>query len=590
MDDSDFTFCQTELGELSIANASGYYHPQSGAEKEATEWFASLNLNENTPILYVYGIGLGYYYKAAKKWLKSKKGHCLIFLEDDQALLARFFHTKLATTLLLDTQVHIYFLSDDQVKRNSVFDRVQWDYGNCNIATSLLGSYAKEPSHAAAFVDIQNRLQSDVARVQLVVSEYLNHGVNFYENFYNNLQELPKASLANQFFGKFKNVPAILCGAGPSLGKNSHLLKQLSNKALIFAGGSALNALSTQEPLPHFGGGIDPFHIQAERISQTCHLQVPLFYHSRLCHEGLRMLTGPRLYVANCDEYPILEWVEEELGIKNYDGKEEEQINSGHNVVNFLTSIAKALGCNPIIFIGMDLAYTNMQSYAQGVINNTDVNVENLLNANAPIDVPQQREDIYGNTVYTDWRWIWESQWLTDFVQKNSSLTVINATEGGMGYKNVPNMMLQEVIEKYLTKDYDFNPKINEIITQSSLSYLTHANVQNILQQLKESFQRSSVLIEKIVQGLGKMTNYLKKHGKILESLQTECALVKFELEEEVAYRYIMKDFYTVIYKMGRGLMEKIPKTATQQLQQIKWEIQAYLYLYETTQVHLSLI
>src|SRR4051794_27802921 len=76
-------FCKTEKGELNLRraylNQTYYYHSQIDATQEALEWFKHLDLNQAT-VLYVYGIGLGYYYEAAKEWLKSDVTHTLVFL------------------------------------------------------------------------------------------------------------------------------------------------------------------------------------------------------------------------------------------------------------------------------------------------------------------------------------------------------------------------------------------------------------------------------------------------------------------------------------------------------------------------------
>ena len=85
--------------------------------------------------------------------------------------------------------------------------------------------------------------------------EYLIQGRPYYSNFYKNLFELPKAKPASSLFSKFDKVPAIICGAGPSLEKNLPLLGTLKDRAIIFAGGTAMNALNAQGMLSTFWCG-----------------------------------------------------------------------------------------------------------------------------------------------------------------------------------------------------------------------------------------------------------------------------------------------------------------------------------------------
>ena len=51
-------------------------------------------------------------------------------------------------------------------------------------------------------------------------------------------------------------------------------------------------------------------------------------------------------------------------------------LEEGHNVVNFSLSIAKALGCNPIILAGVDLALTDEKAYPPGILPYPLIDVE----------------------------------------------------------------------------------------------------------------------------------------------------------------------------------------------------------------------
>ena len=63
--------------------------------------------------------------------------------------------------------------------------------------------------------------------MNLILNEYLTGQRGFLSNFYLNLYYLPDSKKGNDLYGKFQGIPAIICGAGPSLQKNIHLLKEL---------------------------------------------------------------------------------------------------------------------------------------------------------------------------------------------------------------------------------------------------------------------------------------------------------------------------------------------------------------------------
>src|SRR5580698_10171361 len=55
---------------------------------------------EGVDIVYIFGIGLGYHYRALKNWVKEKQDRRLIFLEDDLAVIQALVQTEHAGFLL----------------------------------------------------------------------------------------------------------------------------------------------------------------------------------------------------------------------------------------------------------------------------------------------------------------------------------------------------------------------------------------------------------------------------------------------------------------------------------------------------------
>src|SRR5690606_32776531 len=98
---------------------------------------------------------------------------------------------------------------------------------------------------------------------------------------------------------------------------------------------------------------------QYTRLSQNTGYEVPFFYRNRMYHDAFRVIHGSRLYITGSGGYDTAEYFEKKLGIKGG-----EEIDEGHNVVNFCVEVAHEMGCDPIIFVGMDLAFTGMDTYA----------------------------------------------------------------------------------------------------------------------------------------------------------------------------------------------------------------------------------
>ncbi|MFQ5728943.1 MAG: hypothetical protein ACE5GN_01100, partial [Waddliaceae bacterium] len=199
-------FCETKKGQLNLkkrgSGKTDYYHSNRDAKKEAQEWFSKLD-SENIQVLYVYGVGLGHYYDAAKKWLRGNAERVLVFLEDDLAVIRRLFETKKGTELLKNPQVYLFCfneISDADV----IFNELFWYFVMTKIDISCLKYYEK--TKGKKFAELQHQISYDTAVKNDLLEEYLQYGIVFFRNFYSNLRKLPGSYLGNILFGQFKNL------------------------------------------------------------------------------------------------------------------------------------------------------------------------------------------------------------------------------------------------------------------------------------------------------------------------------------------------------------------------------------------------
>lgn len=554
IDPSELEFCWTEDKEINLKRVyegqTYYYHSPISARKEALAWFNTLDLHLAT-VIFVYGLGLGYYYESAKAWLKQHPHHALVFLEEDLSVLFRLCETDLGWQLLEDPQVRIVFLRDPHFNK-STFNELTWAYYETPYLISSLHLYQEANSNG--FLQLQHEIHFQFERKKVVVDEYLNFGVVFFRNFYSNLLELSQAYWGNGLFNCFAQVPAIICGAGPSLNKNIHLLSELKDRALLFAGGSALNALIPKGIIPHFGVAVDPNIYQYSRVIVAQPHAVPFFYRNRLFHEALTAMTGPRLYLNGEGGFATPDWFEKQLNIEG------EELDGGHNVVNFSIQIARALGCNPIILIGTDLAFTNEEYYADGIAANLNLTREDL-NIHTSENLPTLRKDIYGKPIYTLWKWITESEWISDFAESYSDLTVINATEGGLGFQGIPNLSLQEVTEKFLQQPRIEITKINEEIQKHPLNHITKKRTLDLLKEMEESLDRSIHFFSKMLEEIDKMSEHIELGHSFPQDLHSpNMIIIESDIEGEIAYPYLLEIFSKIFtYLHHRSIQDLHP-------------------------------
>lgn len=335
------------------------------------------------------------------------------------------------------------------------------------------------------------------------------------------------------------------------------LLRNIQDKALIFAGGSAINALNSADIQPHFGAGIDPNAEQSERYKKNTAFEVPFLYRNRLFHDAFKIVHGPRLYITGSGGYDIARWFEEKFEIAT--NPEGEDLDEGFNIANFCIAIAHALGCDPIICVGMDLAFTEMHVYSKGVIEKTAVTKKQILEGLDLDSTAIMRPDIFGNQVYTLWKWIEESYWISSFAKNNPNMTFINATEGGIGFPGIPNVPLAETIKTYLTRNYDLVSRLHCEIQNNAMPQITADGLVEAEKELRDSLVRSQAHLQVLLEETNSVIEQIKKNKIVPSTLQSgKAALSEIELSEEPGYNYVLEVFNIVYSKILNAELQSL--------------------------------
>lgn len=512
-------FCQTMRGELNLQKDLLALHYPYGAREEMKRLFESLSLT-GVKALFVYGIGLGYFYEAAKEWLHGAPDRHLIFLEDDPEVFKRFLESPNATSILKDPSVYIHlfsFPSDyNWSNLNRDFAWLLWAFANKSALVTALPAYFR--TRLEFFDKLCIHLYRSLAHSANKLREYTLDQEADFRNFYANLPYLESSQFGPGLYGKFNNMPAIICGGGPSLEKQLSLLNELKNKALIIGSGSALNILTRNGIIPHFGGGVDTTPTQEVRRLASFDFEVPFFYFNRYNHGAFKHIHGPRMFInGGGGELNSVKWFEEKIGVDD-----PHDLIAGFSSTNFLLETAAFMGCNPIILVGVDLAYTAKQRYAPGLAVHPTANRAEREEMSAidpyALPVPGVTEE----EVYTKWIWIEEAAAITAFKLRNPSIDLINATEGGMPIIHVPNHSLEEVAKNRLKGEFDFASWVHGHIQSASMPKGIHNKILQTMNEWKESLQRC------------------------LKHCQKPTALAEAELHEEPAYLFLLQDLETV--------------------------------------------
>lgn len=274
-------------------------------------------------VLIAYGVGDGYLYEECRTWLHQDPQRQLIWIAADLQDAARCRSSS-------DPQVTLCTLDEPEVLKKALYPCV-----GKKISTSVLDSYDGEPA--------QNMVENMLGGIELLLAKSADFGVKSLKN---TLRNLGIGSAANGLFDTCKNVPAVVCGAGPSLQTHVNSLRDWQNKTLIFAGGSALKPLLAMGIRPHFGMGVDPDPDVEKVCVDGC--DVPFFYTSSFSADVLEAFSGPKYWVQHTGAMRLEQWLFRESCLGG------QVLDLGWTVGNATVAVAVALGCNPIILVGMD--------------------------------------------------------------------------------------------------------------------------------------------------------------------------------------------------------------------------------------------
>ena len=443
---------KTKEGEANLEKDDESLHSKYNAKGECCRYLDTSLISKEVDVVCIYGAGLGYSYPHLKEeWLGQKKERLLILVEDDLEILYRLLELKNTRDLLNDPQVHLLY-NPDPISNDSISEVIA-----C-IALGLEVYLLALPYYARTREDIFSRFKEDfhykALTVNFICSEFLYHTSGPSRNLYQNLNRLHRTKIFSIPNSPFKNYPALVCGAGPSIEKQLPFLSSLKDKALIFAGGSAVNALTSHGILPHFGGTVDPNEAQLDRMKKQHSYSTPFLFSSRTHKEVLNNLHSELIYLPyEIGYYKIHSWIHDEFSITPIPP------HNGISIPHVLMSIATLIGCNPIIFVGLDHAFTNKQLYTSGIV------PENQLPKIAPNTSRYLKEkDIHGEEVLTKWEWVTETKMQSKYICEHAETQFINATEGGLPIEGTQVMSLKGASEKYLRRSFDAEAKVHYFI------------------------------------------------------------------------------------------------------------------------------
>ncbi|CDZ80904.1 hypothetical protein BN1013_01431 [Candidatus Rubidus massiliensis] len=430
---------------LDLLSLNSKTSTQAKNTSDSKAWF----LNQNPlPLkdLYIYGFEAGLF-EVTKDWLAQDKRHFLTIIEDDYTKFIPLLHEESFKEILKNPQIFIKIFStpigQNWGQNTKEWENFFWIFANRVYQFLVFGKNLEKANYLKLY------LEKGFKSSKEYFSYVFKWSLLEYSNFYANIQEAPKSLSGKILNNSFKNIPAIICGAGSSLEKHLTQLPNFAKKALLLAPGTSFSILAKNQINPHFSFGIDPTDKQIVR-TKDYPANVPFIYTNTFNKDALKLVKGDKFLFSWKDFLSIATYLENKCGIPST------ELNVGSSATYFCMNVAKWMGCNPILFIGLDLSFTNNR-YALMKDDN-----ENPITFNA--------YDVNHNEIKTTWDFLVEKTLIEDFALKNPKLTLINCTEGGLSIEGIPYQSFEETIKNYLWQEHPIEEKIHSLLNSHPIA------------------------------------------------------------------------------------------------------------------------
>ncbi|KKM12357.1 hypothetical protein SY88_04205 [Clostridiales bacterium PH28_bin88] len=448
--------CETRTGLPNLKLVQGdkhvLLHSNYDPYFEAGRWLESLTEQEPGGTLIVFGVGMFYHLEILLNQFPDK---LIIGYEPDLEIFLHLLRNRDISRYILQHRLTL-LVEHESVKWDRLLLTYLVDHPDAGIGWQAFPVYERVYSTkwrqlGQSMVALLIAFQSN-----LVTTRYFSN--LWLINFFHNLLPAVSSPGAHTLFNRFKGIPAVIVSAGPSLNKNVHLLRELENRALILSAGSAINILEKHGVTPHCIVGIDGAVDDNSKIYERSLSaeDVFLLYSTTFYHGIVNNFRGPKV-VMQLDHYDYLAWLNGELhrniGI----------VRSGPSVSNVAMDLAYKLGCDPIVLLGQDLAYTNYQHYGDGAIFQQTFTEEDKQKKGAVV-----RKDIYGNDVLTTKAFLTMKTKFELDLQELKGRFFIDATEGGLKIEGTNLLTFRETIDNYFKMEFPLRRMLCEICRESS--------------------------------------------------------------------------------------------------------------------------
>lgn len=355
----------------------------------------------------------------------------------------------------------------------------------------------------------------------------------WFDSLLKNIPYILESTPIYEYSDKYKNKPAVIVSAGPSLDKNIKELKDAHGKMLILSSTRTLSSIMDLEISPDLLVAIDPTE-EIYKLMEECNnvYNGPLLFYERTNHSVIKNHKGDRIF------YTSSKFIHDIMDNKMV------QISDGGSVAITMVDFAIFAGCNPIIFIGQDLAFKEDKIYAD-VSEHKSVNDGN---SEYKLQKDIYVEGVNGDMVKTIDLFNLFRLNIEKLIVKNPEIEFINATEGGARIKGTKEMPFKDAVNKYAISKIEpiESAKIDLDVYKKTINQLKKAlkvsgNIMNCcngcllnLDKLEKAYRKKDYKkVNELLKTLDKADKYIEDNYKDVELIESLLSPLMFSILDD---------------------------------------------------------
>lgn len=410
-----------------------YFHSKYDTIKEAETIIKEYQGTENKNVIF-YGTGLGYHIDL---FVKQNPNNSFYIFEPVEELILYFLSIQNLNKPEYKNLKNITVGIDDLSKDIKQFlDLNRKDTVIIQLPVHRQVFPEEYEKFNEIFLGILKSKRSDLAVNYSFQERWI---INSMKNF-KYVLSTPNILLEKK--GAFKNIPALLVAAGPSLNEEIENIRYIKENdlAYIFSVGSAINTLLHHNIYPHAATTYDPTKNNEKvfaKVKERGIRDIPLVFGSSVAYEVLDNYPGPMYHMITSQDKIAQYYLD--VG----SGGEIEIVLDAPTIAVVTLQLLSFLGFAPIVLVGQNLGFIGQQRHSEGIDYSKKLTEEELEQA-------LWVEDVYGNQIRTNEGFNRMRAVMELYISQMEKGRVINTTKGGARIKGAEFRELKSVIDQEL--------------------------------------------------------------------------------------------------------------------------------------------